>query len=88
MSEAEAEFTVAQTEEMTKQHAVLDSIRDETEVEANCRLIWQRQTEADTLFDEIETDIVAKEAAVEQLEGAVAEAPDGAGCQTYIRWRA
>ncbi|KAE8795090.1 hypothetical protein D1007_30030 [Hordeum vulgare] len=43
MAEAEAEFAVAQSKEMTEQQAILDSIRDEAEVEANRRLIRQRQ---------------------------------------------
>ncbi|KAE8807147.1 Auxin response factor 4 [Hordeum vulgare] len=69
MTKAEAEFAVAQSKKMTEQQAILDSIRDEAEMEANRRLIWQRQAEADALFDELK----AKEAAAEQPES-----PEGA----------
>ncbi|KAE8789099.1 hypothetical protein D1007_36788 [Hordeum vulgare] len=70
MAEAEAVFVVAQSEEMAEQQDILDSIRDEDEVEANRRLIRQRQTDADALFDELEREIEAEEAAAEQPEGA------------------
>ncbi|KAE8769914.1 putative laccase-11 [Hordeum vulgare] len=62
MAKAEAEFAVAQPKEMTEQQAILDSIRDEAEVEANRRLIPQRHAKADTLFDEM-GEIEAEEAA-------------------------
>ncbi|KAE8815248.1 hypothetical protein D1007_07378 [Hordeum vulgare] len=39
MAEEEAEFVVAQSGEMADQQAILDSIRDVAEVEANRRLI-------------------------------------------------
>ncbi|KAE8805134.1 hypothetical protein D1007_18877 [Hordeum vulgare] len=68
MAEAEAEFDVAQSMEMAEQQAILDSIRDETEVEANRRLIRQRQSEADALFDELDTEIETEEVAAEQPE--------------------
>ncbi|KAE8794339.1 hypothetical protein D1007_30887 [Hordeum vulgare] len=50
---------------MAKQQAILDSIRDEAEVEANYRLIRQRQAEADALFDELDAEIEAEKAKVE-----------------------
>ncbi|KAE8788642.1 hypothetical protein D1007_37209 [Hordeum vulgare] len=75
MAEAEAALVVAQSKEMTEQHAILDSIRDEAGVKANRRLIRQRQAEADALFDELDTEIELEEAATEQLE--VSEAPKG-----------
>ncbi|KAE8779297.1 putative LRR receptor-like serine/threonine-protein kinase [Hordeum vulgare] len=68
MTEAEAEFAVAHLVEMAGQQAILDSIRDEDEVEANHRLIRQRQAEADALFDELDAEVEAEEAAAEQLE--------------------
>ncbi|KAE8773673.1 hypothetical protein D1007_54076 [Hordeum vulgare] len=70
MVKAHAEFVVAQSKEMAKQHAIMDSIWDEAEVEANCRLIWQRQTEADALFYDLDAKIEAEEAASEQPKGA------------------
>ncbi|KAE8802146.1 putative LRR receptor-like serine/threonine-protein kinase [Hordeum vulgare] len=73
--EVEAEFVVAQSKEMAKQHAILDSIRDEAEVEANRQLIRQRQAEADAFFDELDAEIEASEAAAKQLEAL--EAPEG-----------
>ncbi|KAE8812180.1 hypothetical protein D1007_10785 [Hordeum vulgare] len=53
---------------MVEQQTILDSIRDEAEVEANRRLIRQRQAEAEALFDELDTEIEAKEAVAKQLE--------------------
>ncbi|KAI4978347.1 hypothetical protein ZWY2020_014901 [Hordeum vulgare] len=70
MEEAEAEFAVAQLEEMTEQQAILGSIRGEAEVEANCRLIQQRHAKVDALFDVLDTEIEAEEAGAEQPEGA------------------
>ncbi|KAE8784553.1 hypothetical protein D1007_41851 [Hordeum vulgare] len=55
MTEAEEEFAVARSKEMAEQQAIIDFIWDETEVEAKCRLIRQRQAEADTLFDGLNT---------------------------------
>ncbi|KAE8819517.1 putative LRR receptor-like serine/threonine-protein kinase [Hordeum vulgare] len=59
MEEAEAEFAIAQLEEMAEQQAILESIRDEAKVEANRLLIRQRQVEANTLFDELKAKIEA-----------------------------
>ncbi|KAE8775920.1 hypothetical protein D1007_51531 [Hordeum vulgare] len=73
MMEAEAEFVITQSKKMAEQQGILDSIRDEAEVEANRRLIRQRQAEANAIFDELEAEIEADEAAVEQPE-----APEGA----------
>ncbi|KAE8775861.1 hypothetical protein D1007_51576 [Hordeum vulgare] len=72
MAEEEVEFVVIQSEEMSEQHAILNSIRDEAEVEVNRRLIRQRHPEADTLFDKLGAEIEAAEAAAEQPE-----APEG-----------
>ncbi|KAE8785286.1 hypothetical protein D1007_41032 [Hordeum vulgare] len=55
---------------MMEQQAILDSIRDDAGVEANRRLIRQRQAESDTLFNELDAEIKAEEVAPEQLEGA------------------
>ncbi|KAE8785097.1 hypothetical protein D1007_41259 [Hordeum vulgare] len=63
MAEAKAKFAIAQAEQITEQQVILDSIRDETEVKANHRIIWQRQAGADALYDEFEVDIAAEEAA-------------------------
>ncbi|KAE8787112.1 hypothetical protein D1007_38989 [Hordeum vulgare] len=70
MVKAEAEFAVAQSEEIEEHHAILDSIRDEAEVKANRRLIRQRQAEADAVVNELEAEIEAEEAVTEQQEGA------------------
>lgn len=70
MAEADADFVVAQAEEMVEQQVILDSIRDEAELEANRRLIRQRQAEADALFDELHAEITTVEAATKQPEGA------------------
>ncbi|KAE8798532.1 hypothetical protein D1007_26208 [Hordeum vulgare] len=59
MAEAEAEFTITQSKEMTEEHAILDSIRDDAEVKANRRLIRWRQAEANALFDELEAEEAA-----------------------------
>ncbi|KAE8813348.1 hypothetical protein D1007_09501 [Hordeum vulgare] len=78
MAEVEAELTVAQSEDMAEQHAILDSIRDEAEVEANRQLIRQRQEEADALFDKLDTGIEAEEAAAEQPKAS--EGAEGRSC--------
>ncbi|KAE8792631.1 hypothetical protein D1007_32811 [Hordeum vulgare] len=65
MAEMKTEFVVAQSEKMTEQ-----KVRDETEVKANRRLIRERQAEVDALFDELDAEIEAEEAAAEQPEGA------------------
>ncbi|KAE8797195.1 hypothetical protein D1007_27754 [Hordeum vulgare] len=72
MAGTEAEFAIAETEGLLEQQAIPDFIRDEAEVEANRQLIWQRQAEANVLFDELEADIVMEEAAPEQPDGAAA----------------
>ncbi|KAE8786014.1 hypothetical protein D1007_40196 [Hordeum vulgare] len=80
MAEAEEEFAVAQADEMAEHQAILDSIRDDTEVEANRRLIRQRQAEAGALFDEVKAEIAVEEAASEQpkgSEGAATPASEG-----------
>ncbi|KAE8770519.1 Cysteinyl-tRNA synthetase [Hordeum vulgare] len=56
MTEADAEFVVAQAKEMGKQQAILESIHDEAEVEANRELIRKKQSEADTLFDKLDAE--------------------------------
>ncbi|KAE8805499.1 hypothetical protein D1007_18423 [Hordeum vulgare] len=69
MAEVEAKFAVTQSEKMAEQQVILDSIREEAEVEANRRLIRQRQAEVVALLDELDTEIEAEDAAVEQPEG-------------------
>ncbi|KAE8774314.1 hypothetical protein D1007_53340 [Hordeum vulgare] len=78
MAEVEAEFAVSQSEKMAEQQAILDSIQDEAAVEANRRLIRQRQAEADAPFDELE----AEESAAEQSKGR------SCGRRPFIRRRA
>ncbi|KAE8773167.1 putative LRR receptor-like serine/threonine-protein kinase [Hordeum vulgare] len=68
MAEAEAEFAVAQSEEMAEQQSIRDSFRDVAEMGANRHHIRQRQTEADTLFDKLDAEIKAEEA-IYPLEG-------------------
>ncbi|KAE8799730.1 hypothetical protein D1007_24819 [Hordeum vulgare] len=58
-----------QADEMAEEQAIVDSIRDEAEVEANRRLIWQRHAKVDALFDEFEAEIAAEEATPKQSEG-------------------
>ncbi|KAE8775884.1 Cysteinyl-tRNA synthetase [Hordeum vulgare] len=70
MTEADAKFIVAQANEMVEQQAIPYSISDEVEVEANRRLIRQRQVDVDTFFDEFEVDIAAEEAATKQPESS------------------
>ncbi|KAE8819149.1 Auxin response factor 4 [Hordeum vulgare] len=70
MAKAGVEFVVAQADKMTEQQVILDSIRDEAEVESNRRHIRQRQAGADALFDELEAKIAAKEAATDQPEAS------------------
>ncbi|KAE8820699.1 putative LRR receptor-like serine/threonine-protein kinase [Hordeum vulgare] len=65
MTKAEAEFAVAQSEEMAEEQAILDTIRDEAEVKANQRIIRQRSAEADTLFDEMDVEIEVEVAAAD-----------------------
>ncbi|KAE8773043.1 hypothetical protein D1007_54882 [Hordeum vulgare] len=55
---------------MAGQQAILESIQDEAEVKANWELIRQKQTEAGTLFDELDTEIAMEEAGVEQPESS------------------
>jgi hypothetical protein len=42
MANARATFEVVQAEKAMEQQAILDSIRSDTEVEANCRYIRDR----------------------------------------------
>ncbi|KAE8783524.1 Cysteinyl-tRNA synthetase [Hordeum vulgare] len=60
MAEADAEFAVAQVEEMVEQQAILESIQDEAEVEANRTLIRQKQAEADALFVKLDAEIAMR----------------------------
>ncbi|KAE8791625.1 hypothetical protein D1007_33941 [Hordeum vulgare] len=69
MAEAEAKFAVGQAEEMGKEQAILNSIRGEAEVYANRWLIRQRRAKTDDLYNELEADIAAEEAATERPEG-------------------
>ncbi|KAE8785415.1 putative LRR receptor-like serine/threonine-protein kinase [Hordeum vulgare] len=73
MAEAEAEFAVAPSKRMVEQQAILDFILDEAKVEANRRIIRQRQAEVYALFDELDAEIEVEKAAAEQ-----SEAPEGA----------
>ncbi|KAE8770820.1 Cysteinyl-tRNA synthetase [Hordeum vulgare] len=57
MAEMEAEFAIAQAKEMAEQQAILKSIRDEIEVEANRELLRQKEAEADVHFGELEADM-------------------------------
>ena len=41
MEQAEAEFAVAQSDEMAEQQAILESIQDEDYVEANRAFLWR-----------------------------------------------
>ena len=61
MEQAEAEFAVAQSDEMAEQQAILESIQDEAYVEANRAFLWREQKESDALFAELDADIEAEE---------------------------
>ncbi|KAI5009684.1 hypothetical protein ZWY2020_011821 [Hordeum vulgare] len=65
MAEADAEFVITQAKEIAEHQDILDSIQDEAEVLANCRLIRQRRAEADALFYELDAEIAAEKAAKE-----------------------
>ncbi|KAE8795877.1 hypothetical protein D1007_29225 [Hordeum vulgare] len=56
-------------EEKPGEETILYSIEDEAEVEANHRLIQERQAKADAIYDELETDIASEKATTEQPEG-------------------
>ncbi|KAE8810293.1 hypothetical protein D1007_13023 [Hordeum vulgare] len=85
MAEVEEEFVVAQDDEMAEQQAILHSIRDEAEVEADHRLIRQRQAEADALFDEVEAEIETEEAATKQSEASEGgKAPTMEGTELHL----
>ncbi|KAE8785512.1 hypothetical protein D1007_40750 [Hordeum vulgare] len=61
MNKAKAQFTIAHAQEMAGQETILDSVRDEAKVEANHRLIRQRQAKVHALFDELDTEETAAE---------------------------
>ncbi|KAE8790119.1 Cysteinyl-tRNA synthetase [Hordeum vulgare] len=82
MTEADAEFAVAQDVEMGEQQAIVESIQDEAEVEANQELIRQKHAEVDVLFNKLSTEIAVEEAEVEQPKGRSYK------CRTWIRRRA
>ena len=66
MEQAEAEFAVAQSDEMAEQQAILESIHDEAYVEANRTFLRRQLTEPDALFGELNAEIEAEEAGAEQ----------------------
>ncbi|KAE8788086.1 Cysteinyl-tRNA synthetase [Hordeum vulgare] len=68
IAEANAEFAAAQVEEMAEQHDILESIQNEVEVEANRKLIRQKQAKANALFNELDTKIATEEAGAERAE--------------------
>ena len=68
MEQAEAEFAVAQSDEMAEQQAILESIQDEAYVEANRAFLRREQAESDALFTELAAEIEAEEAGAEQPE--------------------
>ena len=53
MEQAEAEFAVAQTEEMVDQQAILEAIQNEAYVKANRAFLRREQRESDALFAEL-----------------------------------
>ena len=65
MEQAEAEFAVAQSDEMAEQQAILESIQDETYVEANRAFLQREQAESNALFTELDAEIEAEEAGAE-----------------------
>nr|XP_020158613.1 major centromere autoantigen B-like [Aegilops tauschii subsp. strangulata] len=61
MEQAEAEFAVAQSEEMAEQQAIPESIQDEAYVEANRAFLRQEQVASDALFAELDAEIEEEE---------------------------
>ena len=68
MEQAEAEFVVAQSDEMAEQQAILESIQDEAYVEANRAFLRREKAESDALFVELNAEIQVEEAEAEALE--------------------
>lgn len=56
MADVLAEFKVAQAKRAVEQHAILDSVFSEAEVEANCHFLREAQAERDELFAYMEFD--------------------------------
>ena len=75
MVQAEAEFAVAQYNEMAEQQAILESIQDEGYVKANQVFLRQEQAASDALFAELEAEIETEEAGAEQPEEAELQLP-------------
>ena len=68
MEQAEAEFVVAQSDKMVEQQAILESSQDETYVDTNQAFLQREQTETDMLFAELDAEIEAEKAGVEEPE--------------------
>ncbi|KAE8808836.1 hypothetical protein D1007_14582 [Hordeum vulgare] len=60
----EESFTIV--EMIVEQHAIMESIQDEAEVDANRRVIRQMQAEEDALFDVLDAEMAADESEVEE----------------------
>ena len=65
MERAEAEFVIAQSDEMAEQQAILESIQDKTYVEANQAFLRPEQAETDALFVELDAEIEGEKAGAE-----------------------
>ena len=68
MAEADAEFVIAQSDEMAEQQAILESIQDEAYVEANRAFLRQEQAASDALFVELDAKIEEEDTRAEQPE--------------------
>ncbi|KAM3412603.1 hypothetical protein ACQJBY_003995 [Aegilops geniculata] len=68
MEQMEAEFAIAQSDEMAEQQAILEFIQDQAYVEANRAFLRQEKAASDALFAELDTEIEAEEARAEQPE--------------------
>ena len=75
MEQAEAEFAGAQSDEMAEQQAILETIQNETCVEANREFLRPEQAESDALFAELDAEIEAEEAGAEQPEASELQLP-------------
>ncbi|KAE8790175.1 hypothetical protein D1007_35504 [Hordeum vulgare] len=82
MAEAEAKFPVTQSKEMTEQRAILDSIRDEAEVEANRRLIQQSPTILNREYGTISRRGRRRRRFIRRVD-AVLESHSGAGLRGF-----
>ncbi|KAE8793558.1 hypothetical protein D1007_31843 [Hordeum vulgare] len=60
----EDSFTIV--EMIMEQHAIMESIQDEAEVEANRRVIRQMHAEEDALFDVPDAEMAADETELEE----------------------